>query len=73
MKNILKSVVKFFLLLVTPLMIVFVILNSLALLYSFITWNLIDNFYIPLNGGELQNSFDRVLIFLGVVLSLSID
>lgn len=53
-----------------PILIVFVFFNVLILAGSFLLWKLPNDFYVPFNGSNTQMMVDRLLIIVGVMITI---
>lgn len=53
-----------------PILIVFVFFNVLILAGSFLLWKLPNDFYIPFNGSHTQMMVDRLLIIVGLMITI---
>lgn len=53
-----------------PILIVFVFFNVLILAGSFLLWKLPNDFYVPFNGSNTQMMVDRLLIIVGLMITI---
>lgn len=54
-----------------PLIFVTTLMTIMTLVGSFILWKTPNHMYFPfVTGGEMQSTVDRMLLFIGIVLSI---
>ena len=55
---------------IAPLLIIFLMINTLLLIGTFVIWRWPDHFYLPFYGGKIQSTFDRLMLLVGVVIAV---
>ena len=59
-------------LMLAPLLFITGLIFMFSVVGSFILWKLPEHYYFPfVTGGELQRMFDRILLGVGILISMS--